>query len=261
MTDQFNYINGIIPSYLYQEFSDDQNIQAFIDSFNLFQESYLTFFKSLTLPIYQNFNGPLLDWIIQGIYGKTRPILATIRKHVIGPLNTFTCNQIPVNGYEVKTTIDQPVVDDDLYKRCMTWAFQKNNGKIFSVLWLKQRIVQFLAGVNGIINNQFNPISYQISVTFGVQRQVTIAIINGKTKINNFGGCNAGPLNVLPINGIKTTYMALNPLTLQNQLIEGINTGVLELPFQFQWTVIAEGQPLSITAPLDIFLLDFNVLY
>ena len=38
---------------------------------------------------------------------------------------------------------------DDIYQRLLTWHFYKGDGKIFSIKWLKKRVMRFLIGANG----------------------------------------------------------------------------------------------------------------
>jgi hypothetical protein len=66
-----------LPSYVYQEYSDDDSIQGFVLAQNQIQQAFLNWFNSLNLPIYTKdpISGPLLDWVAGGLYGFLRPVL------------------------------------------------------------------------------------------------------------------------------------------------------------------------------------------
>src|SRR5215469_3415087 len=144
-------LTKVIPSYLYQEYSDDDDLQGFVAAQNAKQQDYVDTFNALNLPIYPGpvVSGALLDWVAQGLYGVPRPALSSgivIRE---GPLNTWGPNfLIPtenanINGLGQTTDESVVVTDDDTYRRVITWHFYKGDGKYFSTRWLKRRIWRF----------------------------------------------------------------------------------------------------------------------
>ncbi len=79
-----------VGSYLYQEYADDDDLQAFVAAFNSFANQYDAFFATIMLPVYTNplIVGALLDWVALGIYGMIRPSLSSGRNLDVGPFNT-----------------------------------------------------------------------------------------------------------------------------------------------------------------------------
>lgn len=140
-----------IKSYLYVEYNDDADLQALVDAYNTLQQQFVDLFNAINLPIYTGplISGDLLDWVGQGIYDIKRPALPVGHDSVIGPLNTWALNTIPFNTRRVLSGTTYYVVNDDIYKRCMTWALYKGDGKHFTIRWLKRRTLRFLNGVNG----------------------------------------------------------------------------------------------------------------
>jgi hypothetical protein len=89
---------GTIPAYLYEEYTDDDDLQAFFTAYNQWQQDFVDTFNGLNLPIYTQpkINGELLDWVGQGIYGYPRPTLSPFTKgRMIGPYNTYAYNTWP----------------------------------------------------------------------------------------------------------------------------------------------------------------------
>lgn len=166
----------IIPAYPYQQYEDDPNIDAFFAAYNIIAQSYLNWANKVQLGDYTGpfIVGPLLDWIAEGLYGIRRPALPYGVVQSIGPLNTWAPNTIALNTGITNGATSVFVTTDDVFKRIITWHFFKGDGQQFSIEWLKRRVMRFLIGVNGVSPNIDE--TYQISVTFGVDAQVTITI-------------------------------------------------------------------------------------
>lgn len=169
-------LTATIPSYLYQEYSDDSDLQAFVSAYNTLTQQYLNWFNNTPLPIYTNsaITGPLLDWVGQGIYGYARPTLAVGATFSnLGVYNTEPYDTEPYNQNIYTNPVTDYTVTDDYYKRCLTWNFFKGDGFQFTTTWFKRRIYRFLNGFDGI-----DPVvqqTYSISVTFsGTSITVTI---------------------------------------------------------------------------------------
>ena len=195
-----------IPSYLYQQYTDDDDLQAFVDSYNTIAQQYVNTFNQLNLPVYTQLSGDLLDWVGQGVYGYPRPTLPGTGPTNIGPLDTYGPNdQVPLN-YQQSTPGTSYVTTDDIYQRLLTWHFYKGDGKTFSINWLKRRIMRFMIGTNGTAPNI--PNTYKINVTFGAGNSINI---------------------------VCPTYPAA-PF-----LAAAIASGVAELPFQWQWNFTVSG--------------------
>lgn len=246
----------VIPSYLYQEYTDDDDLQAFVDGQNALQQNYVDTFNALNLPIYTNpiIAGPLLDWVAQGVYGYKRPWVYAERGFTIGPLNTWQFNErVPINSMVKIQPRGVVIADDDFYKRCLTWHYMKGDGKYFNMRWLKRRIKRFLIGVNGSCPRIDS--TDEISITFGAKYECTIrfplinrSVVAGALP-NRFGpngtlggtpnGASATPGSQRPmLNLIYTVAVTYQRPEYINQFAEAINAGVLELPFQFNFQVV-----------------------
>jgi hypothetical protein len=247
-----------IKSYLYQQYFDDDDLQAFVDAYNAISQDYVDTFNALKLPIYTNelIAGPLADWVMTGLYGYPRPTLYTTREAPIGPLNTWWPNYTLYGGIGpnmIAYTGPQNVLiaDDDLYKRCLTWHYMKGDGKYFNVRWLKRRVWRFLIGLNGTSPHIDN--TDQVSITFGPNYEVTIRIVlmvrtviggmmpnmfgpNGLAVIQN-AAVTVKATSVMPLNTILSTLETLPQAPKAQDLLEAVQTGVLELPFQFKFDV------------------------
>jgi hypothetical protein len=199
-------LQNTIPSYLYTQYADDDDLQAFVASYNSITQQYINTFNNLNLPIYTQLSGSLLDWVGQGIYGYPRPALPGTLPTAVGPLDTYGPDAfVPLNT-QTTTAGTSYVTSDDVYQRLLTWHFYKGDGKVFSINWLKRRIMRFMIGANGTAPNI--PYTYQISVAFGSGNSVNITI---------------------------PTYPMAPYLT------AAIASGAAEMPFQFQWTVTVTG--------------------
>jgi hypothetical protein len=277
----------VIPSYLYQEYSDDDDLQAFVASQNEMQQNYVDTFNALNLPIYPGpiVSGKLLDWVGQGVYGMARPAIGSGVPIQVGPLNTWGCNMpgmsmavineyyggalrdtIPAscNGLAQLSVGDVVITDDDTYRRILTWHFFKGDGKYFDTRWLKRRVWRFCFGENGWSTEYtINPLTgvmafisdtEQISVTLGTTRNCTIRFVLGIRTITsgemlNVFGCNGFGVSigghvpgenyekVIPLDALLTIYKPLPPLPFMDVFKKSVDTGALELPYQYNYTV------------------------
>lgn len=227
-----------IPSYLYAQYNDDDDLQAFVSSYNTLAQDYVDTLNDLNLPIYtnSNINGPLLDWVGQGLYGYPRPSISTGFENVIGPLNTYKLNSMLLNAS--KTLINEATIisTDDIYKRSITWHFMKGDGKAFTVRWLKRRIMRWLTGVNGVALNPDQ--TYQISVSFGLSNEVTITLIQSQTTLGRSALLNTFMLNTTAPNSGSVIVTPISPLFLAQLFKEAVKSGILELPFQYSYVVV-----------------------
>ena len=201
----------IIPAYVYQQYSDDDNIQAFNSAFNYLAQCFYNWTLYTKLPIYTDasISGPLLDWTAGGIYGLLRPVLVFGTLTGVGPLNTWELNTIQLNTGDVVGSATSVLVNDDIFKRLITWRFFKGDGQKFTISWLKRRIMRFLIGVAGAAPNIDE--TYPVSITFGVNHTVLIVIT------------------------LSTDY----PISLATAKTfqAAVSSGVLNLPFQYTFEV------------------------
>ena len=144
-------LQAVIPSYLYQQYADDDNLQAFVASFNSLAQGYLDWFNSTPLAVYTNhsISGTLLDWIGEGIYGITRPVLASSSSSLTAGYNTGAYDTGVYNEGIFASGGTGINASDDIYKRVLTWNLYRGDGQVFCMQWLKNRIARFLYGQNG----------------------------------------------------------------------------------------------------------------
>jgi hypothetical protein len=200
-------LQNTIPAYLYQQYYDDDNVQAFVGAYNAIAQGYLNWFNNINLPVYTGLSGPLLDWVANGLYGIPRPTLAITQTGPdVGPFNTYTLNSIPINSTGGVVTSQLFTVTDDIFKRIITWSLYKNDGFQFNVMWLKRRVMRFLAGVNG---TDYTGPTDQVSVKFSGLSAVNITVSTGAVQLT------AAPL-----------------------LQAAVLSGNLTLPFQYTFNVL-----------------------
>ena len=225
-----------IPAYLYTQYADDQDLQAFVQAINNLQQQYVDLFNSLNLPIYTGdaISGDLLDWVAEGLYGIPRQPLPSGSSHAIGPIATIPFGKYPFGMYKLLGPANYYVTNDDVFKRIITWHFFKGDGKVFNIRWLKRRIMRFLNGVNGTDYNIDQ--TYQVSVTFGTGNQVNIRILSGFTKYIN-GAIGTYAFGTQAFGRANLQIQHLTPIQLAPILKSAIQAGVLELPFQYTYIV------------------------
>ena len=275
-TDKPSGLTKVIPSYLYQEYTDDDDLQGFVDAQNSEQQNYVDTFNALNLPIYTGpiVSGPLLDWVGAGLYGLSRPSIGVGLPVQIGPLNTWGPNFLPAINEIIQISHGNVVItNDDLYRRILTWHFFKGDPQYFSARWMKRRVWRFLYGYDGIspdyawipAPDQPLPPGYadaaasfiadteQISVSVGANRDVTIRFVLGNRTVtggailNLFGPNGFGPswkANTLAptnyadiqLNEIETVYTRYKSLPYMSTFKNALDSGVLETPYQFNFT-------------------------
>ncbi len=203
-------VTEILPSYLYQEYQPDSDVESFFIAYNGSAQTYLTYLVNLNLPIWtaDTVVGVLLDWVALGLYGYHRPYLTYPNSDVLnGFYNTVVYDTSPPNNEGVLTGGDSAtLVSDDIFKRCLTWNLYKGDGFQFDARWLKNRVLRFLIGLNGVAPYIDN--TYNISVTYSTGNAI---IIN----LNNMY-----PSQIVAI------------------LQAAIQQGAIQLPFQYIFTVI-----------------------
>jgi hypothetical protein len=201
-------LTKVTPAYLYDEYSDDDDVRAFFTAYNNQAQVYLDWFNTINLPIYTGapIVGQLLDWVAAGLYGITRPVIAFTVVLGDGPFATDPLDYVTFAGAQSVGSSTVFTVTDDVFKRIITWNFYKGDGKVFNIRWLKRRIARFLAGTNG---TDYTGPTYQISVSFTGKTTVNIAINSG---------------------AIATTYAPI--------FQAAILSGVLPLPFQYTYNVL-----------------------
>ena len=197
----------IIPAYLYTQYNDDDDVRAFFDAYNAAAQYYLDWFNNVNLPVYTGLSGSLLDWIANGLYDIYRPTIEVVGSAPVGPLNTWQLNTVTLNSFVPGVASTFFTATDDVFKRILTWHLYKGDGKVFTLLWLKRRVLRFLLGTNGTDVN--------IADTSGIS--ITISGDTVEINITNVSGASSS---------MKNTFA---------YIVQG---GILELPPQFIFTVV-----------------------
>lgn len=227
-----------IGSYLYTEYQDDDDLQAFVSSYNKIAQAYLDWFNTINLPVYTGapIAGEILDWVGQGLYGIVRPALASGQSALLGPYNTAMFNQIDYDGWKQTGPTNVVATTDDIYKRIITWNYGKGDGNRFNIRWLKRRIQRFLTGTNGswpLINN-----TWQISVSFGVGQEVSIRLLSQERIITGGAILGAYMFNSQMYNAFQSEVdFDFPPLPNAAIFQEAFDSGCLQVPFQFDWVI------------------------
>ena len=137
--------------YLYDEFSDDADLQGIVEVANGFIQTYLDWFTSTPLAVWTSsgISGPLLDWIGEYIYNIPRPVISTSFHTVSGAYGTKVYGRSVYGTYSVTRSGTATVANDDIYKRAITWSMYQGDGIQVNITWIKKRIARFLYGANG----------------------------------------------------------------------------------------------------------------
>lgn len=224
-------------AYAYQQYQDDDNVKAFFTAYTQIGQQYLDSINELQLPIYSgpNLTGALLDWVMVGLYDIVRPALPRTDIRSIGPYGTAYYGQI---SYGMRRTITPSTfyeTTDDIYKRIGTWALWKGDGKVFNIRWLKRRIMRFLTGVDGAAGEVGQ--TYRVSVTLA-GGEVGIRIFAGVRTITKSASYGKFAYGTRPYGKLSSTYVPYPNAELVPILQSAIDSGVLELPFQFTYSVV-----------------------
>ena len=204
------------------------------------QQDIVDTFNGLNLPIYtkEPVAGALLDWVARGLYGMSRPSLISGQYKTLGPYNSGEYDTQQYNQWDLLFPDQIAVTNDDIFRRILTWHISKREGKYFTIPWLKKRIAKFLYGTNGTQPNIDQ--TYQISVAFGPNYEVTIRFVLGIRTIIGGSLYNANDFqyNTMMYGELDSTYQNLPRLPNMLEFSQCVNSGVLELPFQFKWNVV-----------------------
>jgi hypothetical protein len=227
----------IKPPYAYAQYKSDDNVSAFFVANGIKFQEQLDWMCGLNLPIYTTKSGDLLDFIAAGLYGfPSRPLLPISNTLISGEINSTPINELEINKLKIKTTGGYIETTDDIFKRIITWHVYKGDGQQFTINWLKRRIFRFLFGENG--ENPEIDNTYRISLSFGDNKQVNIRIINNEKRLSSTDTINENIINGYPINSISVATKPIIPLAKNAAILQvAINSGVLELPFQYTYFV------------------------
>jgi hypothetical protein len=223
-----------IPPYPYLPYVFDDKINAIFQGLTSYAQDYIDSFNALNLPIYNSKIGAFLDYVGVNLYGISRPILPIGNITTIGEINNAALNELELNKLITKYPEQFYIATDDVYKRVITWHHYKDDGDLFTIRHLKRRIMQFLS--NGHIDQ-----TYQISVSFGQNNQCNVVIYNnGRINLRPSAIINDGELNNYAFNELRTQQIPFVKFDLAEIFKKCIDTGVLEMPWQYTTNVIVE---------------------
>ena len=224
-------LQGIVPSYLYQEYSDDADLQAFVASQNSLAQSYLDWFNDTPLGVYTSpsISGPLLDWVGQGLYGIARPVISSLTTSTFGAMNSAPMNTLATNRFVQRRSGTAQSASDDIYKRTLTWHQYTGDGRQMTIQWLKRRVARFIYGVDG------SDVSVSELQNIGVVQP-------GLTSV---GAMNAVAMNTKAMNSrvIRTRQKHALEITAPLSLVAQqfavlLREGYLAIPFQVRLSVV-----------------------
>lgn len=152
-----------IKSYLYQEYAQDDDLQAFVDAYNALAQGYQDWFNANPLGLYTapGISGALLDWIALGVYGFARPTLASQTTTITAGYDSTAYDTVPYNYLSYSSAGTAQQTTDDIFKRILTWNLYRGDGQVFTLQWLKNRVARFIHGPNG---NDCAVLNFQPSV-------------------------------------------------------------------------------------------------
>lgn len=225
-------LQDVVPAYVYGQFADDPDIQAFFAGLNTTAQGYVDWFNNTPLSVYTSdaISGPLLDWIGQGIYGISRPALSSLSSRSYDSYNSIAYNTLPYNSRRHVSLGTAEMATDDLYKRTLTWYTYLGDGRQMSIQWLRRRVARFIFGVNGtdVTADKF----WQISI---VQPSVAFSASYGQPPYNT-QAYNSRKNRKIPAAHALQIILPPGQISQQFQIL--MNAGYLALPFQVKFTVL-----------------------
>lgn len=231
----------VIPSYLYWQYRDDDNLQAFVDAYNQLAQAYISWFCALNLPAYTQdpIVAGLLDWVGAGLYGLDRPVLGAGQEYLRGPYDTWRFNELGYNERRRSGTFTSQRASDDLYRRALTWHFYKGDGRQFTITWLKRRVARFLIGADG--RDPGVDQTYRVSVSIGLDRQINITLLRYMARRRRSAAYDTWRFNERTYDEIDLAITDLGPqLDAATQFKQMVEQGMLELPFQYTYVVTVQ---------------------
>jgi hypothetical protein len=227
-------LQTIFPAYVYGQYSDDPDIQAFFAAINQLGQGYLDWFLQTPLSVYTNdaINGSLLDWVGEGVYGISRPVVSTLTTTTKGQVASYAVNTLALNRHLITRSGTVSVATDDIYKRVLTWHLYLGDGRQMSIQWLRRRVARFLFGADGTDI----PVSYlqQVSIT--------------QPPLPPIGALNTVPINTAALDTHRRrTALAAHSLVITiptspvAQIFQVLlSQGYLSVPFQVQLSVVLQ---------------------
>ena len=180
-------------------------------------QGYLDEVNALNLPNYLDQTGSLLDWVGHSLYGQNRFDLPTLLPLLIGPYNTYVLNTMKfANTRRIEPRGETVITITDLdYQRILQWNNYKGDGFYCTIRWVKRRVQRFLEGI----------FSYESMLSPNPEEtyQVSVQIIGFAVVI--------------------TLYTGVDSMSLASTLQACILSKILEIPFQYNFSVVIVDSP------------------
>lgn len=172
----------LVKSYVYQQYRDDADIIALFDAYNQIAQDYLKTFLSHSPAIYIDdvwTSGELtyLAWFLWGQRRWYSDYASSI--DLEGAIDELPIDWISAGGSLPKPR-QKLLINDDTFRRIMTWNLYRGDGAQFTIPWLKKRIKRWMIGVNGYapLFGDANEISVNIS-----NKIVNISVVTTDTSL------------------------------------------------------------------------------
>ena len=224
-------IQAVPRCYVYDQYSDDPNIQAFADAYTAIMQGYLDWFNSTPLGAYTNPNiaGPLLDWTATGIYGVPRPVISTLEKSTRGGFGTRAYGTSPYGTLLKKQSGTAQLANDDYYKRTLTWILYQGDADNIDIPWLKNRIARFLYGANGS--------DIDLGMTNYISIMPMMMVPDAGYGRRAFGKKPAyGKMFLRQVMSIRL-YITIPDIPAAHVFAALIDQGILPMPTQVSWVI------------------------
>jgi hypothetical protein len=186
-------LQNIIPSYLYQEYYDDSDLQAFAASYNAIAQGYLNFFNQTPLSVYTNPNvsGALLDWVGEGIYGISRPVFSSLTRKFRAGLGALPLGTKALAEGNLFQSGSATSATDDYYRRVLTWWLYVGNGRQFNIEVLRLKVARFIYGTNGtdVTLSQAQAIHITADLVSPLAAPTLSATAGGSIPARTYGAC------------------------------------------------------------------------
>ncbi len=224
-------IQAVPRCYVYDQYSDDPNIQAFADAYTAIMQGYLDWFNSTPLGAYTNPNiaGPLLDWTAAGIYGVVRPVISTLNKSTRGGFGTRIYGTSPYGTLLKKQSGTAQVANDDYYKRTLTWILYQGDADNIDITWLKNRIARFLYGANGA--------DVDVGMANNISIMPMMMVPDAGYGARTFGKKPAyGKMFMRQVMSIRL-YITIPDIPAAHVFAALVTQGILPMPIQITWVI------------------------
>ncbi|KMQ89981.1 hypothetical protein RF55_10317 [Lasius niger] len=223
----------IIKAYAYQQYSDDPDIMALFEAHNQTAQDYLKTFLSHCPAIYIDdfWDSGELTYIAWFLWGQRRwysDYASSI--DLEGAIDDLPIDYASAGG-SIPTPRQKLLINDDTFRRIMTWNLYRGDGQQFTIPWLKKRIKRWMVGVNGYapLFGDTNEISVHVSEKNGDLLTITRGCEG--TEANGFITGDSASLNdtAARIRG-ASQYGHLghfNPTAISQKSISGYAIGAL----------------------------------